>query len=93
MVRSVAAASSFQPHARLRLAESLTLSSLRSKCAAMMKGAFLFCQMRSYLLRGHGSREQGADGFFVLREVALDCGQVEGAEDARVRFALKEELE
>jgi hypothetical protein len=41
IVRSVAAASSLHPHARLRLAESLTLSSLRLKCAAMMKGPIL----------------------------------------------------
>ena len=59
MVRSVAAASSFQSHARLRLAESLTLSSLRSKCAALMKGTFLFWVMRGYLLRGDGKSASG----------------------------------
>jgi hypothetical protein len=41
------------------------------------------------LLRGDGSREQGTDGFFVLREVAPDEEQIEGAKDARVRFAIK----
>jgi hypothetical protein len=39
------------------------------------------------------SFEHGTDGIFVLREVALDFGQIERAKDARVRFALKEELE
>ena len=39
------------------------------------------------------SPEHGADGFFVLREVALDFGQIERAKDARVWFALKEEFE
>jgi hypothetical protein len=57
-----------------------------------VKGACLFCQMRGYLLRGV-SREHGADGLFVLREVALNCGQIEGAKDAGVGFPFEEERE
>lgn len=39
------------------------------------------------------SREHGTDGVFVLREVALDFGQIERGKDARVWFAFKEKLE
>jgi hypothetical protein len=59
----------------------------------MMKGVFLFLSVTWLSVLWCWVTEHGADGFLVLREVALDFGQIEGAEDARVRFAIKEEFE